>query len=160
MDVEVYPLKGSGPQLFEGQVFGSAFLRSSRIDDAGMCFFTVWFRAFGLPIKAKRRYYGKKGASVGAGTVVGREYQFAGSAELDQGDIIRTYLFHWIVLPILVLVPMWALFMLADRSGSAWLLLLPLLWVVAVIVGVTKLGDIYFERYAPIHTPVFPPRRR
>lgn len=158
MEVKVFPARGHGPRLYEDKYFGSTFFRSSRPDEMGMYFVTQWFRIFGMPIKPKRRYYVKKLDSQSSTAGYRTNFAFGGSAELDQPEVIRTYLLSWVGAPLLVLLPMYLWIVWADGTDIHGLIAIgfPVVWLALSIAVIGKLIDVYFERYAPVHQAILP----
>ncbi|MFE7464553.1 hypothetical protein ACFU6R_10645 [Streptomyces sp. NPDC057499] len=100
----------TAPRLGTFNGFGRTMLGKTKPDAAGACFATRWFTMLMLPIRPLGRYYIKEGETVSASAGRGAststtEYVFLGEADLRASEVIQTYLFFWIVIPLVVAGP-------------------------------------------------------
>ncbi|MFJ7493044.1 hypothetical protein ACIQZB_17665 [Streptomyces sp. NPDC097727] len=125
----------TAPRLGTFNGFGRTMLGKTRPDAEGACFATHWFTMVMLPIRPLGRYYVKEGETVevpggrGASTST-TQYLFLGEAELRMSEVIRTYLFCWVVVPLVVAGPV----TLFGLNGDAFSRSHPILFLVLLIV--------------------------
>lgn len=125
---------GTAPRLGTFNGFGRTMLGKTRLDTEGACFATHWFTML-LPIWPLGRYYIKEGETVsfagrrGASTST-TQYLFLGKAELRMSEVIRTYLFFWVVVPLVAAGPV----TLFGINGDGFSRSHPITFIVLLIV--------------------------
>ncbi|MFF2961685.1 hypothetical protein ACFVT1_22770 [Streptomyces sp. NPDC057963] len=133
MSDKVMPLN-TAPRLGTFNGFGRTMLGKTRPDAEGACFATHWFTML-LPIWPLGRYYIKEGETVvvagGRGASASTtQYVFLGRAELRMSEVIRTYLFFWVMAPLVVAGPV----TLFGIDGDAFSRSHPITFLVLLIV--------------------------
>ncbi len=124
----------TAPRLGTVNGFGRTMLGKTRPDAQGACFATHWFTMLMLPIRPLGRYYVKEGETV---DVSGRhgsststtQYVFLGRAELRMSEVIRTYLFCWLVAPLVIAGPVTLFGINSDAFSHAH----PILFIVLLL---------------------------
>ncbi|MFJ6012759.1 hypothetical protein [Streptomyces sp. NPDC092952] len=133
------------PRLGTYNGFGRTLLGRTKPDADGACFATHWFTLLLLPIRPLGRYYVKEGATVERSTGPGAststtEYVFLGEAELRASEVIRTYLFRWVVVPLVVAGPVTVFGLNSDAYSREHPLLFLLLLLGIPIGGIIVLA--------------------
>ncbi|WP_051580627.1 hypothetical protein [Pseudonocardia acaciae] len=101
MSDAVWPLRSDQlPFLSLDGGFGTMFLRNSRPDVNGRYFATSWFCVV-LPIVPLGRYYVRQIKSDGVKTT----YEIFGKSRLRFAEVVRAYLYFWVVIPTVFLGP-------------------------------------------------------
>lgn len=85
--------------------FGTTLLHNSRPDGGGRFFATQWFMII-LPVAPMARYWVRQGATYqsGPGTET-TEYEISARSRLRAIEIVRTYLYFWLIVPASFLGP-------------------------------------------------------
>ena len=136
--------------------FGSRIVGRTPRDGDGLQFGTLWAFAFGLPIYPRCRLLfstGHSEASVeGAIVVQHTDYHVAGATPLVPVELVKTCLYRWLLVPLLLLGPV-ALYVgatdtIADILGTSLpavmlYVALPLAWM----IGGAFLIDNLHRRY-------------
>ncbi|MFE7531209.1 hypothetical protein ACFU7Y_36690 [Kitasatospora sp. NPDC057542] len=151
----------AAPRLGTFNGFGRTMLGKTRVDAAGACFATRWFTMLMLPIRPLGRYYVKEGETVSVSGRAGAstdttEYVFLGEAELRASEVIRTYLFCWVVVPLVVAGPVTLFGINADafsRAHPVWFLVLLLGLPVVGIIALAWLLVLNEKFLAPLRVP-------
>lgn len=144
--------------------FGTRIVGRTPRDAEGLQFGTLWVFAFGLPILPRCRLLFSVGQSEEdvSGTVVVQhtDYHVAGATPFVTSELVKTYVYRWLLVPLLLLGPV-ALYLgatdaIADVLGSSLpaimlYVALPLVWV----IGVAFLVDGLHRRYVDgdLHLP-------
>ncbi|GAA3020241.1 hypothetical protein GCM10010519_56820 [Streptomyces lactacystinicus] len=160
MPDKVRPLRAA-PRLGTVNGFGRTMLGKTRVDAQGACFATRWFTVLMLPIRPLGRYYVKEGETVdvpgrGGASTTTTEYVFLGEAELRASEVIRTYLFCWLVVPLVVAGPVTLFGLNADAFSHEHPILFLLLLLGLPIVGIIALAWLLVlnEKFlAPVRVP-------
>ncbi|MFJ5925008.1 hypothetical protein ACIQF6_20625 [Kitasatospora sp. NPDC092948] len=158
MPDKVTPLR-TAPRLGTFNGFGRTMLGKTRVDADGACFATRWFTMVMLPIWPLGRYYLKEGETVhvdgrrGASSST-TEYAFLGQAELRGSEILRTYLFCWVVVPVVILGPV-TVMCINDKGFSRDHGLL----FIALLFGLPIVGMIVVAWLLVLHAKVLAPLR-
>lgn len=99
---------GKVPTFETYNAFGTMLLHNSRADADGRFFATEWLMVI-LPVAPLRRYWVRQGAvhesSGFLSTSTTTEYEIFGRSALRAVEIVRTYLYFWLVLPAVFLGP-------------------------------------------------------
>lgn len=136
----------------------------TRKDGSGRCFATRWLVFCYLPLVPMDRFYLREGstsdhhAGIYARTATG--YTIDGESRLRAGEVLRTYLFWWVVGPVVALV-LPAVFMLEGyrvsaslAPGAGWpepvVTGLAFLLFVAGLLLLAVLAVNYRKRWAPV----------
>ncbi|MEV6637781.1 hypothetical protein AB0M54_44340 [Actinoplanes sp. NPDC051470] len=152
------------PVLTTYNGFGSGLRGFTRVDGSGRCFATRWLLALYLPVFPLTRYYLSEhpldplDAARHSYIVLGR-YQIDGESRPRAAEILRTYAFWWLIVPLVGPGPLLLvgrhLHGVADTMSTAqtWMSIAGfLLWPFLVIWGLTTLRDVYRRRWAPLRT--------
>lgn len=167
MPDDVWPLPAAEPPMlntFNGT--GLELKGFTRADAAGRCFATRWLVLLGMPIIPLGRYYLRQGSTTGFASGSYTEYRtryaIEGRARPRFFEIIRTYVFCWLIGPGVVLAPTLALLWRVDELSDAiapdsgWSFLavtaLALGWPVSAIVLLVMLLQNYRKHWAPVRT--------
>ena len=150
--------------------FGTRIVGRTPRDGEGLQFGTLWVFVLGLPIYPKCRLLFSTGHSEAAvsGTVVVQhtDYHVAGATPFVTSEIVRTYLYRWLLVPLVLLGPV-VLYVLetdtvADILGTSLpavmlYVALPLAW----IIGGAFLIDGLHRRYVDgeLRLDMLKPRR-
>ena len=166
MSEVVYPLT-SQVTLGTFNGFGLHLTGFTRVDPSGRCFATRWLTLLYLPILPLGRYYLTTGeivddANYGFYSNTTTRYQIAGRARLNLGEILRTYVYSWLIGPPFVLVPIILWLNRADDITDAFgehtgwgvtvLIVVFLTWLLGSIAVLVLLLQIYRQRWAPLRT--------
>ncbi|AZM59266.1 MULTISPECIES: hypothetical protein [unclassified Streptomyces] len=102
----VYPLPPDvrPPSLGTYNALGTMLLYNSRPDDTGRFFATQWLMIL-LPIVPLRRYYVREGKITQQGDGSTIEYRIYGTSRIRAIEVIRAYVYFWILLPSALIVP-------------------------------------------------------
>jgi hypothetical protein len=96
------------PSLGTENGIGTTLLHNSRPDAGGRFFATRWLMIV-LPIAPLGRYYLRQGRSYDSGGLFTvrstTEYEFHGRSRLRVSEVVRTYVFWWLVLPVVFVGP-------------------------------------------------------
>jgi hypothetical protein len=145
--------------------FGFGFKGFTRTDSRGGCFATRWIMLLGLPLIPLDRYYvteqGTSTFNAGNYSRTTTGYLIHGRSRLSAEEIVRTYLFQWVLGPAIVLVPIILWLSHADEivgettdsvSGGRFALLIGvfLIWLIGSISGLAFLTTTYRRRWAPV----------
>lgn len=148
---------------FNGIGFG--FKSFTRTDARGCCFATRWFMLVYLPVIPLGRYYvkdqGTTGTYAGAYTSTTTRYTIYGRSPLRADEILRTYVFQWVLGPAFVIVPIILWLSNADAisgetsdSVSGWriflLIAVFLIWLIGSIAALVVLMLTYRRKWAPL----------
>ncbi|MFD8597851.1 hypothetical protein ACFV1L_22880 [Kitasatospora sp. NPDC059646] len=160
MPDDVTPLRTT-PRLGTFNGFGRTMLGRTRVDADGACFATRWFTAAMLPIVPLGRYYLKVGETVdvagrGGASTSTTQYLFLGEARLRPSEILRTYLFFWVLVPLLTALPVTLFALNADAFSHEHPLLFILLLLGIPVVGIIVLAWllVLHEKFlAPLREP-------
>ena len=123
--------------------FGSKIIGRTPRNAEGLQFGTLWAFAFGLPLYPRCRLLFSTGHSEssvsGAVVVQHTDYHVAGATPFVPVELVKTYLYRWLLVPLVLLGPV-ALYVLetdaiADVLGTSLpavmlFVALPLVWVV------------------------------
>ena len=105
MSDPVYPLRpGEPPELYTYGGMGWRLLHNTRPDADGRLFATRWLIVL-LPIVPLGRYHVRRGRISSTGREFTIEYRFFGRSPLRPVEVIRTYVYFWVVVPVLFLGP-------------------------------------------------------
>ncbi|WP_432946141.1 hypothetical protein ACQPXM_07445 [Kribbella sp. CA-253562] len=134
----------------------------TRKDPTGRCFATRYFTFVYLPVVPLDRFYLEEGPiqyqDLGLSSNTLTRYRITGWSRLRVGEILRTYLFSWIIGPGVVLVPilLWLgqADQLSDRIGIGWVIGGFVAWLLGSIIGLAFLHTAYRERWAPLRQAV------
>jgi hypothetical protein len=154
---DVWPL-GPGEPGPLGSFNGIGFTMRgfTRTDTSGRCFATRWFVMFLLPVIPLARYYVTEGATTPTAASWTTRYQLHGRSRLRAGEVLRTYVFCWLVAPGIVLVPIILWLTHADQIADAtsfWVVLVVfLVLVLGGVALVVTLISVYRRRWAPLRT--------
>ncbi|HRH42282.1 MAG TPA: hypothetical protein PKY82_11705 [Pyrinomonadaceae bacterium] len=127
---------------------GLTFLSVSAPDENGISFATTWFTFVYLPIfpiRRKRvRFLPHKGS--------GFSYQFISDEKLDLSAVLKTFLFGWILYPLMLVSPaifahksIWQIFNLPESIHIGYIIF-SVIWLV---VSGWKLMDWHELKYRP-----------
>jgi hypothetical protein len=134
----------------------------TRKDASGRCFATRYFTVVHLPLVPLDRFYLQEGSvqyqDLGLSSNTLTRYRITGWSRLRVGEILRTYLFSWIIGPGVVLVPI-LLWLgradeLSDRIGIGWVIGGFVAWLLGSIIALGFLLSAYRERWAPLRQAV------
>lgn len=102
----VYPLPPDArpPSLGTYNALGTMLLYNSRPDETGCFFATQWLMII-LPVAPLRRYYVREGRTTIEGSGSTTEYEIHGTSRIRAIEVIRAYLFFWILLPAALIGP-------------------------------------------------------
>jgi hypothetical protein len=143
-------------------------------DETDRRFATSWVIAWGLPLIPLRRYYLLEGPTysdfyLGFHSTTSKEYYFYGESHLRAVEIIRTYIYCWLVVPAVVFVPTLALWSRADQFmdlfprdsaiGPLVHIALFLGWLIGSTVALALLATAYRDRWAPVRDVEWVDRR-
>jgi hypothetical protein len=144
---------------------GLGFKGFTRTDSRGGCFATRWIMVLGLPLIPLDRYYvteqGSSTFNAGNYSRTTTRYLIHGRSRLSAEEIVRTYLFQWLLGPAIVVVPVILWLSHADEivgettdsvSGARLALLIGgfLIWLIGSIIGLAFLTTTYRRRWAPV----------
>jgi hypothetical protein len=159
MPDKVWPLSHQ-PRLHNVNGHGTELKSFTRADSSGRYFATGWATVAGMPLIPLRRYYLSQGGTTFEGSVVRRtvktHYQIAGESRLRASEVLRTYVFCWLLAPAVILGPVIAFFTqvdaIADALSGVFILVIaaPFAWIFGIGYLVTKLLDVYRARWAPV----------
>jgi hypothetical protein len=96
--------------------FGSVLYSWSLPDAGGRQLATRWLCAAGLPLLPTARYYVTKGGTQHGYRRESTSYQIHGRAHLRADEILRTYVYFWLLVPGVLLIP---LILLAAFTNAA-----------------------------------------
>ena len=120
--------------------FGRMLIAATPEDATGGSFRTAWFMLL-LPIMPLGRYYVREGTMRIAGSARITPYEILGKSELAGSEVLRTYLYSWVVVPLLFGVPLITLLVFADplakTIGFGWM---PVLFLVLIVVLIAALS--------------------
>jgi hypothetical protein len=157
MPDDVWPVRhGEVRALSSFNGIGFTLRGFTRTDPSGRCFATRWLVVLLLPVVPLQRYYVTQGATTPTAPGWSTHYRFHGRSRLRAGEILRTYVFCWLVAPAIVLVPIILWLTHADQIADAtsfWLVLG--VFIVLVLGGVALvvwLVSVYRQRWAPLRT--------
>jgi hypothetical protein len=165
---EVWPLRpDERVRLSSFNGIGFGLKGFTRKDATGRYFATRYFTVVYLPLVPVDRFYLTETSTdyqnydVGSSTIT--RYQIAGRSRLRFGEILRTYLFNWIIGPGIVLAPilLWLGHAdeLSDSIGIIWVLVGFIGWLLGSIIGLAFLFVVDRERWAPLRQAEFVARR-
>lgn len=163
---DVWPLaRGERVPLRSYNGIGFGFKGFTRTDADGRCFATLWFTVLGLPLIPLSRYYvaeqGTSFYSIGTYSRTTTRYVIYGRSRLHAEEILRTYVFQWVLGPAFVLVPIILWLSHADEisgettdSTSGWRISLLIgvfvIWLIGSIIALSFLTTTYRHRWAPL----------
>jgi hypothetical protein len=166
MSEYVRPLEaGRRVRLGRTNGFGWTIMGLTRVDEDGNCFGTRWYTAAGLPILPLDRYYLKEGdttySSRGRTSTETTSYQILGTAPLRSSEIIRTYIYCWLIAPLIGAGPLLLYLVNADHlahslpGGIITFLILMFVILFAGPILLLVLHTRYRERFAPLRVPAW-----
>lgn len=123
-----------------------------------MYFATRYFSIVGLPIVPLGRFYLRETEKLfsmqGAVSRETTRYAIAGRSRIRVGEVLRTYLFCWLLGPAIVLVPIGLLLGNADEISQSigfwWVFGGFIFWLFASIFLLVFLMGAYRKRWAPL----------
>lgn len=128
---------------------GLTFLSVSAPDENGISFSTTWFTFAYLPIFPIRRKRVRFLPHTGSGF----SYEFISDEKLSLIEILKTYLFGWLLFPLLLIFPaifahksIWQMLNLPESIHIGYIIF-SVIW--AVVVG-WKLMDWHDAKYRPL----------
>ncbi|MFD7062301.1 hypothetical protein [Streptomyces sp. NPDC059906] len=154
MSDPVWPLSPDEiPELRTDSGIGTMLLHNSRPDTSGRFFATAWLVIL-FPVLPRGRYYVRQGASSESpalgGTVHTTRYEFFGRSSVRMSEVIRCYVFGWLVVPVFFLLPsaavLWWLTQDSGWSSGLWGFLAVAVWA--------TLGTLLFIQYRRRWRPV------
>lgn len=133
---DVWPMPPKGPgSLYSFNGIGFDLRGKTRTDAHNRCFATRWFTLVGLPVLPLGRYYiTERGATSSHGQHTAT-YEFHGKSRLRIAEVLQMYLFCWVVIPVVVLLPAFLLISHVDEVTAA-----TSFWVVIAGVAGCPLG--------------------
>jgi hypothetical protein len=150
-------------QLFTYNGVGRTLLGFTRPDRAGGRYATVWEVAFGMPLFPLGRFYLFGGStSLHTSNVfsIKTNYRFVGKTRIKLTEVLRTYVWGWLMCPAATALPIWLLielFQVIDWQNTEPVLLalaLGLVWLallIALPLG-ASMGMMYLRvRYQRIY---------
>jgi hypothetical protein len=134
----------------------------TRKDATGRCFATRYFTFVYLPVIPLDRFYLEEGPvqyqDLGLSSTTLTRYRITGWSPLRGEEILRTYLFSWIIGPGVVLVPalLWLGHSdeLSERIGFGWVIGILLAWSLGSTIALAFLLTTYRKRWAPLRQAV------
>jgi hypothetical protein len=134
----------------------------TRKDASGRCFATRYFTIVYMPVIPLDRFYLEETSvqyqNLGLSSNTLTKYRITGWSRFRAGEILRTYLFNWIIGPGVVLVPilLWLghADQLSERIGIGWVIGGFVAWLIGSIAAVVFTLTIYRERWAPLREAV------
>ncbi|MGW3865203.1 hypothetical protein ACWEDZ_27510 [Streptomyces sp. NPDC005047] len=128
-------------------------LHNSRPDAGGRFFATAWLVIL-FPVLPRGRYYVRQGATSESpalgGTVHRTRYEFFGRSSVRMSEVVRCYVFGWLVLPVFFLLPAVAVLWWLT-NGSGWS---SVLWGFFAVAVWGTLGTLLFIQYTRRWRPV------
>ncbi|TDD93329.1 hypothetical protein [Actinomadura rubrisoli] len=158
MSDDVWPVQGEVGSLSTFNGIGYELKGFTRTDPSGRCFATRWWVVL-LPLLPLERYYVTEKEMTADAVGWTTHYLIHGQSYLRIGEIVRTYLFCWLIGPAMALGPSLGLAALmievVDASFNV-----PFWVIVVTIVGgfigsfciVSLLLMTYRKRWAPLRT--------
>jgi hypothetical protein len=149
---EVWP-STEQPVLTSFNGIGQGLRGFTRVDAGGRCFATRWLLVAGLPVVPLTRYYLREYPQ-GA-------FRVDGESRLRAVEVVRAYVYWWLVVPAVGILPMLAA---AHRlrqvesmstAGTWWAIGGFVLWVVLVLTGLVTLRQAYRKHWAPVREVVW-----
>jgi len=158
MSDPVWPLAPGEPRtLVSVNGFGTLLLHNSRPDADGRFFATRWFMII-LPVVPLGRYHVRRlGVRQHGGFFSSAEttrYEVFGRSRLRAIEIIRTYLYFWLVLPAVFLGPIGASIALDDDPSGEGAELVGMLVAVALFWLALWALHLYRTRLRPVREAV------
>ncbi|MEU0095572.1 hypothetical protein [Kribbella sp. NPDC006257] len=163
MTDEVWPLESDERvRLSSFNGIGFDLKGFTRKDATGRYFATRYFTVVYLPVIPLDRFYLEETSiqyqNLGLSSNTVTKYRIAGWSRLRGSEILRTYLFSWIIGPGVVLAPilLWLghADQLSDRIGIGWVIGGFIAWLLGSIVAISFLLTIYRERWAPLRQAI------
>jgi hypothetical protein len=109
------------PSLGTTNAMGTMLLHNSRPDDSGRFFATRWLMII-LPVAPLGRYYVRQGKITDEGGFSSihttTEYEIFGRSPLRSIEVVRTYLYFWLVIPAAFLGPIGASIAWEDDASN------------------------------------------
>ena len=128
--------------------FGTTFLGFSRTDREGCNFATLWLTLLYLPFIPLGRYYVRIGRTEksynrnarGTTSKSTTSYTVMGTTGIDGGEILKSYLYRWLICPAIVLVPVYFAWLSLHYLENWGIVVVVLVVVWLVVVPAVLLG--------------------